>query len=316
MELSILRKKGYSLRAIAAELGVSPASVSRELRRNRMVCGIYKPGLAQQYAWNRRRNSKYEGMKLRNMEGLEDHVKQKLQEGWTPEQIAGRLKEESGKTVVSFKGIYKWLYSVYGLAYVKYLPYRKLTPRKRKGKKEKRNLIPDRVWIEERPEIIDGRKRIGDFEGDTLGRPKYASPETLAAVMDRLSRFLIGKKVSSLKHTMEDGFKVILPKQALSLTMDNGPENVRHKSLGVPTYFCHPYHSWEKGGIENAFQRLRRWIPKRADLKDYSNEKIASIFERMNNTPRKCLGYRTPAEVFKEQYNVTNLTSVALGGTM
>ena len=101
---------------------------------------------------------------------------------------------------------------------------------------------------------------------------------------------------------MEDGFEKIVDKlNPLSLTLDSGPENVRHKKLQVPTFFCHPYRSWEKPTIENSFQRMRRWIPKKSRLEDYSNEDIASIIEKMNNTPRKCLGYSTPAEVFKEQ---------------
>lgn len=304
MELSILRKKGYSLRAIAAELGVSPASVSRELKRNKMRDGLYKPELAQQKTYKRRKYSKYQGMKIRNEPWLEDYVKKKLQEGITPEEISGRLEYELGYPVISFKIIYKWVYSVHGYQWAKYLPSQRWKPKKRKGSKTKRSLIPDRVWIEERPKIIDERKRIGDFEGDTLGKPKH-SPETLVGIVDRKSRCFFAHKVGRLKHAMEDGFQKIVPPNALSMTLDNGPENVRHKILGIPTYFCHPYHSWEKGAIENTFQRLRRWIPKKAKLSSYSDEQIACIVERMNNTPRKCLGYRTPAEVFKEQYNET-----------
>jgi len=315
MELSILRKKGYSLRGIAGELGVSPASVSRELKRNKMRNGVYKPDLAEQKAYQRRKYSKFDGMKIGKDPWLEDYVKKKLQDGATPEEISGRLEYEFGYPVISFKIIYKWVYSVHGYEFAKYLPSQHWKPKKRKGKKAKRALIPDRVWIEERPKIIEERKRLGDFEGDTMGKPKH-SPETLVAVVDRKSRCLFARKVRALRRSMEDGFKKILPKNALSLTMDNGPENVRHKSLGIPTYFCHPYHSWEKGTIENTFQRLRRWIPKKARLSNYSDRQIADIVERMNNTPRKCLGYRTPAEVFKEQYNLTKSHSVALRGTM
>jgi IS30 family transposase len=300
MELAILREKGYSMRDIATVLGVSHSSVVRELKRNRNTdSGQYDSELANHKAYRRRKYSKYEGMKVRSIKGLEEYVIQKLQEGWTPEQIAGRLQEKQGKTVISFKGIYKWLYSAYGLPYIRYLPYRKLYRKKRVGKKGKRALIPNRVWIEQRPKVIDERRRIGDFEGDTLGKPK-GSPQTLVAIADRKSRFLMACKVRRLKHSMEEGFQKLLPDNAHSLTLDNGAENVRHKSLGIPTYFCHPYHSWEKPTIENTFQRLRRWIPKRARLENYSDQQIAAIIEQMNNTPRKCLGFKTPAEVFKE----------------
>jgi IS30 family transposase len=299
-ELSILREKGYSTREIAKVLKINQSSVVRELRRNRNVRNNqYDSGLANHKARTRRRLSKFEGMKLRSIEGLEEYVIQKLQEGWTPEQIAGRLKAEQDKTIISFNGIYKWLYSAFGLPYIRYLTYRKMYRKKRKGKKEKRALIPNRVWIEERPKEADGRERIGDFEGDTLGKPKH-SPKTFVGIVDRKSRFLLGRKVSRLKHSMEEGFQSILPDNAHTITLDNGPENVRHESLGIPTYFCHPYHSWEKPTIENTFQRLRRWIPKKARLENYSDEQIEAIIERMNNTPRKCLKFRTPAEVFKE----------------
>jgi len=315
MELSILRKKGYSLRGIAGELGVSPASVSRELKRNKMRGGVYKPALAQQKAYMRRRYSKFEGMKIRKDSWLEDHVKKKLQDGATPEEISGRLEYEFGYPVISFKIIYKWVYSVHGYEFAKYLPSKRWKLKRRKGKKAKRALIPNRVWIEERPEIANERKRIGDFEGDTMGKPKH-SPHTLVAVADRKSRFLIGRKVSALRRAMRDGFKKIIPPDAYSLTLDNGVENVHYGSLCIPTYFCHPYHSWEKGTIENTFQRLRRWIPKKSRLEDYSQAQVQAIISRMNNTPRKCLGYRTPAEVFKDQYNLTKSHSVALRGTM
>lgn len=300
MELSILRRKGYSTRDIASALSMSHSSVVRELKRNKMRNGMYKPALADHKAYLRRKYSKYEGMKICRNDWLEDYVKEKLGKGWTPEQIAGRLRKDYGETVISFKGIYKWLYSVYGIPYIRYLPYRKLNRRKRKGKRAKRQLIPERIWIEERPKIIDGRKRIGDFEGDTLGKPKY-SPQTLVAIVDRKSRYLMARKVRRLRRSMEDGFSKLIPANARSLTLDNGTENVRHKSLGIPTYFCHPYHSWEKPTIENTFQRLRRWIPKKSRMENYSARDIKLIVDRMNGTPRKCLGYRTPAEVFKEQ---------------
>lgn len=299
MELAILRKKGYSVREIAEELGVSHSSVVRELKRNRMRSGVYKPALAQAKAYQRRKYSKAAGMKIRNQPWLEDYVKVKLQEGHTPEEISGRLEYVFGHPVISFKIIYEWIYSVHGYEFAKYLPSRRWKPKKRRGGKAKRALIPDRIWIEERPKVIDKRKRVGDFEGDTLGKPKH-SPQTLVAIVDRKSRCIFARKVRRLRQSMEEGFCKLVPDGAHSMTLDNGPENVRHKSLGIPAYFCHPYHSWEKGTIENTFQRLRRWIPKKARLENYSASEIAAIMCRMNNTPRKCLGYRTPAEVFKE----------------
>ena len=203
--------------------------------------------------------------------------------------------------MISFTSIYKWLYSAYGQPLCVYLPSKQYRPRKRKRKKQAKVLIPHKVSIEERPEIINQRLRCGDFEGDTLGVPK-GSLETLAGIADRKSRYFLAKKIARMRYAV-DGFKRLSSSliNLYSFTFDNGVENVRHQELGVSTYFCHAYSSWEKGTIENSFKRLRRFIPKKAYLKDYSDEDIAVICGIMNNTPRKCLGWKTPNEVFEEQ---------------
>jgi len=104
---------------------------------------------------------------------------------------------------------------------------------------------------------------------------------------------------------------------ALSLTLDNGLENARYQELGIPTYFCHPYHSWEKGSVENAFSLIREYIPKKKNLANYSQEEIDAIVDTINNTPWKCLSFRTPKEVFEEQYlSKFKPVSVALRGIM
>lgn len=298
LELSILLKKGYSRREIGRALGRSHSSVIRELKKNQ-VKGGYDSHKAHHKARVRRTYSKYQGMKIRENPYLEQFVKQGLEAGWTPEQIAGRLREAHwGKTIVSAKGIYKWLYSVYGYHWCQYLPSRRYHRKHRRRKKSRKILIPNRVFIEERPRGAQRRSRRGHFEGDTLGVPR-GSPETLAAVVDRASRYFLAVKIARLKYAVE-GYGALLDSVAVrSLTLDNGVENVRYEELNVSTYFCHPHRAWEKPTIENTFQRLRRWIPKKARLRDYTDEDITAIVERMNNTPRKCLNYRTPQEVFK-----------------
>lgn len=299
MELSILRKKNYSLRSIAEELGVNVSSVSRELKRNSLESGKYNSSKANHKSYVRRKYSKYEAMKIINVPWLESYIKKKLEEGWTPEEISGRLELDYDKSVVSFKLIYKWIYSAYGQAYAKYLPSQRIKQRKRRKKKTKRTLIPNRILITQRPSVINERKRIGDFEGDTLGKKK-GTKHVLAGIVDRKSRYFLARKVKGLRFTMMQGFKEIIPGNTYSLTLDNGVENIHYEKLSIPTYFCHPYSSWEKGSIENTFQRLRRYIPKGTDLKNYSEKQIDLIVHRMNNTPRKCLNFRTPAEVFND----------------
>lgn len=304
LELSLLLKKGYSAREIGSALGKHHSSVSREIILN-SVKGVYDPRKAHGRARVRRIYSKYQGMKIRERPWLELFVRQGLEAGWTPEQIAGRLREaHEGKTIISAKGIYKWLYSVYGQSFCRYLPSRQFRPRRRR-KKTKKILIPHRVFIEHRPLGALNRSRIGHFEGDTLGVPRGA-PETIAAVVDRASRYFRAVKIQRLREATEGYRQLLYSVRTRSLTLDNGVENVRYEELGVPTYFAHPYRSWEKPTIENTFQRLRRYIPKRARVRDYSDEQISVMVERMNNTPRKCLQYRTPAEAFERKPIIFN----------
>lgn len=242
-------------------------------------------------------------MKVRERPELEAYVAERLALGWSPERIAGRWKLETGITI-HHAGIYKYLYSAHGQPLCRYLKYRRYGRRKRKVVRGTRELIKNRVFIDERPAVVNERERYGDFEGDTLGVPRQTHT-TLVAAIERKSRYLLAQKISRLKYAM-DGFKELLsPLPARSLTLDNGVENVRYEELAIPTYFCHPYSSWEKGQIEQAFSLIREYIPKKANLADYSDATIAVIVDTINQTPRKCLGFRTPQEVFEEQFLTT-----------
>lgn len=304
LEISVLLKRGYSAREIGRALGKHHSSVSREIKLN-SVNGEYDPQKANHKAYVKRKYSKYQGMKVNKTRWLKEYIRRGLQQYWTPEEIAGRLSFEHGRSVISFKSIYKWLYSVHGQPLCAYLPSKQYRPRKRKSKKQEKVLIPNRVSIEERPKIINQRLRCGDFEGDTLGVPK-GSLETLAGIADRKSRYFLAKKIARIRYAV-DGFKRLSSSliHLYSFTFDNGVENIRHQELRVSTFFCHAYASWEKGTIENSFLRLRRFIPKKSRLNDYSDKDIAAICDIMNNTPRKCLGWKTPKEVFEEQGRIT-----------
>ena len=298
-ELSILLKKGYSYRAIAPILGKSPPSIGREVKRN-MVNGEYEPTKADHHAYVKRKYSKYQGMKIVQRDWLEAYVKEKLSRYWTPEEIAGRLEHEHGKPIIAFKSIYKWLYSSRGQAFCEYLPSKRYYPRPRKGLSVKRTLIPNRTPIELRPNIINLRQRIGDFEADTLGVPRE-SQGTVAGVVDRKSRYFDARKIRKIGLAIDCFKEIANSLEASSFTFDNGVENIHHEQLGLPTYFCNAYSPWEKGSMENMFQRFRRFVPKEALLQNYSDQEIVDICDIMNNTPRKCLGWRTPKEVFEEQ---------------
>ena len=300
-ELSILLKKGYSRRAIGEALGKDHSSITREINRNK-VKGVYEPLKAQTKSKVRRKSAKYQSMKINESPEFVEFLTEQLKESWTPEQIAGRWNyNHADKKHFSFKSIYKYLYSSFGQPLCKYLPFRRYNPYKRRGKKQKRLPVKNRVSIEKRPKIINERKRFGDFEGDVLGAVKTDTAR-LPALVERISRKLFAVKVPQLKYAV-DGFKQMLkPYRDIlkSITFDNGPENARHLELKTKTYFCHPFSSWEKGQIENTLGRLRKFIKKRSSLTQYSDDDIARFVEQMNNTPRKCLGFKTPNEVFNE----------------
>jgi IS30 family transposase len=302
LELSILLKKGYSMRAIAEALKRSHSSVVRELKRN-SVNGVYDPSKAQHKAYVKRREAKFIGMKVRGDPKIEEYIWEKMPLGWSPGCIVGRIYRERGISI-SHLSIYKYLYNnPYGNYLCKYLTYKRYNRKKRRNKKTVREMIPNRVWIDGRPDIVNSRGRFGDFEADTMGKPKSASQETLAVVRERKSRKMFAVKVPRLKYAME-GFKRILSPYydiVESVTMDNGVENVRHAILKLITYFCHPYSSWEKGGVENGIGLIREYIPKKSDLKDYSEEYIGAVLDRINNTPMKCLDWLTPNEVFAKE---------------
>ena len=276
------------------------STISRELKR-KMATGEYDAIKAEQKARNKRRNSKYQGMKVRKNDEIEQYVRKKMSLRWSPEKIAGVLYREKGVSIGK-DAIYTYLYSAHGQALCPFL-YRQRYKRKRlKEKKAKHEIIKDRVFISDRPKHINERKRFGHYEGDTMGRPKKASPETLVIVRERLSRKIFVKKVSRLKESME-GFADILHKVPIySLTLDNGVENARYKDLKISTYFCDPYSSWQKGSVENAIGLLRRFIPKKSDLKHFSEQQIQSFVNILNDTPLKVLGFRTPNQVF-DYYN-------------
>lgn len=303
-ELSILLKKGHSQRDIEHALNKNHSSISREIGRN-SVNGVYDPNKAHHKSKVRRGRAKYQNMKISQSEVFMSYLEQKLKIGWTPEEISGRWKRDNPyEKQFSFKAIYKYLYSQYGQRLCKYLPSKRYQCRKRGAKRQKRLPVKNRISIDKRPKTANERIRFGDFEGDVLGSKRTTS-QRLPALVERKTRKLFAIKVHRLKNAM-DGFKYLLkPYHDIikSITFDNGPENARHlelKGMGYKTYFCDPFASWQKGSIENTFGRLRRFIKKRSSLNQYSDKDIRDYIEQMNNTPRKCLDFRTPNEVFNE----------------
>jgi IS30 family transposase len=322
LHLSILLKKNFSLRDIAEAMSRNHTTLGREIKRN-SVNGNYDPRKAKQKKRVRRRYSKYQGMKVRERPDLQRFIIKKLMAGWTPEEIAGRLRtKRKDLPYISAKGIYKWLYSVHGQQYCHLLCSQQLKPRKRRQKAE-RSMIPHRIGIEERPKEVNNRSTFGHGETDTMVSAKrHDSKHSLAVLHERKARFVRLRKIPNMKPaSMTRALKKMAKGITLrTITYDNGIENRDHetvaKALAVKTYFCNPYHSWEKGGVENTIGRIRRYIPKGSNLADYSDRDIAKIEHWLNHTPRKCLNWSTPYEIMSENRLFVSSTSPNPSGAL
>lgn len=301
-QVEILSSKGYAQKDIALVLGRDPSTICRELRRK--VCGAYVARKAHHRAYVKRKYSKYHGMKIAENMKLQEYVTKQLKLGWSPEQISGRIAEERELQPVSHTAIYSWLRSVHGRQLESEL--RKL--KKRRGKKKRAKILEleGRIFIDERPKSVEKRRYFGDWEGDFIVSGKSGTT-ALLVLHERKSRYVLLRKVrhktaAQVEQTLVD---MIRPLQNFrSLTLDNDVAFVHHEKIsediGAPLFFCHPYASWEKGGVENTNRYLRRWIPKGANIAEWSDKDVQNIEWWMNSLPRKILGFRTPEEVMVE----------------
>lgn len=300
LEISILREKKYSFRKIGRALGRSPNTISYEVRTNR-VKGRYDPLKADAKARVRKRMSKFQWRKINEDRRLREYVIEKLKLHWNPDEISGSMRKERTFFYASKTAIYEWLYSAQGQAYCRYLYTERYDRKRRKKKKTERVMIPDRVGIEERPLEANIRESYGHFEGDTV-ISKKGGTGGMSVLLERKSRYLSVQKLNSLSPE-ENLHKLYSMKKHLhikSLTFDNGIENKQHSFLGVPTFFCDPYSSWQKGGVENVNKLLRRYFPKGTDFAPVSTRQIRKVVDLINKKPRKILGYRSAFEVARE----------------
>jgi len=302
LEISILLNKGYSQNSIAGVLGRSKGTISEEIKNN-SVNGKYDPNKAQHKSYVKRLNSKYQGMKIEKNIKLRNYVDSRLGQDWSPEQIAGRIKEQEKNIKYTSKmGIYKYIYSPYGRNLEKHL--------RRKGKKGKQRInsgsIKNRTFIEERPLEANNRLEYGHWEGDLIVSGKQGKG-VLLTLHERKSRYPIIEKISSRKTKIIN--QRIYERTGIfinfdSLTLDNDVSFSKHEELSsllnCPIYFCHPYHSWEKGGVENTNGLIRQYIKKGSDISKYSVKYIREIERKLQNRPRKCLNFKTPKEVMVE----------------
>jgi len=303
-QIYTLLNNGFTQADIAKEISVYPSTISREISRNTGKRG-YRPKQANEKALKRRKTAaKFHSMTA----DMKKTVTHYLLQEWSPEQISGYLKSE-GDERVSHETIYQFVLEdkTHGGELYKQLRHAGKKRKKRYGGADRRGLIKDRVSIEKRPKSIEKRTRIGDWEIDLVIGKNHKG--ALVTIVDRLSLMTLIAKVES-KHAepvteatilMLNGYKF---HGAYTITSDNGKEFAGHqkisKALGIDFYFAHPYSSWERGTNENTNGLIRQYLPKGTEFKAVNDETCCFIMDRLNNRPRKCLGYRTPKQVFEE----------------
>ena len=305
-EIAVLRAAGHSNAGIAAALGRSPSTISRELRRNALDTGRYSAQTADGAYLLRRQRSAI----LERDERLARFVRDRLAEGWSPEQISGWLKSgaEPGLCALAMETIYAFIYRARQKAEEL---WRTLTRRRRTRRplraRASRDTIKDRVSIHERPRNVADRSEVGHWEGDLIicqrTRPILVLHERKTRVT--LAARLTGKSAAETASVIMAIFRRLDPRLRQSITFDNDTAFARHtllrEALGMATWFCDAYASWQKGGIENANGRLRRWLPRQTNIDNLADEDLQEIIMTYNLTPRKCLGYLTPIQaLFRE----------------
>jgi len=298
-----------TLKEIAGKVGVSTSTVSREVKYRSTPTGYYAEIAQLDY------ESKREVCRVRKkmlFTPRQKYVCEKLQLGWSPQQISGRLKQrERDDLYVCPETIYQFLY---GDRWAKerwakeknlyqYLRYGRKKRKNQKGRGVHRHKIPNRVSIHERSDIVNERVEFGHWEGDSVIYPNKYAVNTLNELLSGLVKFTKLKRKTALL-TSQAIISCFDNIEAKTLTLDNGSEFVRHEEITretkVKVYFADPYASWQRGSNENSNMLLRGYLPKRHDISKLTQEELDGIAEELNNRPRKRLGFRTPNEVYQE----------------
>lgn len=309
IELGVLLRAHKNHAECGRILGMNRSSVGREITENIDSDGIYRGASAHKKYLERRRKGKNKYRTLENNKQLRRHVVRKLKIGWSPEQIAGRLKKIHGHTLVCHETIYTFIYEVRP-ELVKHLRRQKNKYRRKRGSQARidRNRANKIKRIEERPAIVETRERIGDWEGDTIvGKEKT---QRILTYVERRSGYALAEKLDVVtaeivEEKTEELFLDISADKRLTLTRDNGVEfgdldRFLEEITGMEVYRATPYHSWERGTNENWNGLFRSYYPKGTNFATITSYDVKRILKLLNNRPRKRLGYMTPREVFMQ----------------
>ena len=298
-QIYALKKAAHNRTEIAAIIGVHKSTIGRELARNSGRRG-YRPKQAQGLAEARH----LAAYRPRLSAGTWAVVEKLLRQQWSPEQIAGRLRLER-RAVVSHERIYQYIYADKRAGGTLHLHLRSQKKRrKRYGQHSRRGQLPNRVSIDARPQIVATRRRLGDWEADTIIGPAHR--QAILSLVERKSKLVQLKKVERNTAEMVASASLALLGEVggrvHTITSDDGREFADHEQiasgLSAKFYFAHPYSSWERGLNENTNGLVRQYFPKKSDFSKITDRQIEEVVERLNNRPRKTLGYKTPSEVF------------------
>lgn len=266
--------------------------------KNNSTKGKYDPEKANHKSYVKRHKSSFRSSKIIRNKDLREFIETKLCDNQSPEAISGRLKyQEKNLAYVSKNTIYDFLDSAYGKLIKK--KRKKLKYRKKRTKVSK---LKDRKFIDKRPKIVENRERVGDVEGDFIVSGKNGKGYLLVLI-DRKTRYVFIEQI--LEVTIDNVHEKLLKikkefSEMKTLTLDNDILFRMHKTLEkilkIPIYFCHPYHSWEKGSVENINKYIRKYIPKGSDISKYDEEYIKAVQDKCNERFMKCLDYLSPAE--------------------
>jgi len=306
--IELMLKQTISKARIAQTIGRSESTLYRELKRNSTIRGLYRAEYAQMLANERKKEGHFKTVFSERMKCI---VKTKLtKEQWSPEQITGWCKTQ-GIDMVSHERIYQfiWLDKKHGGGLYQHLRHGSKKYRKRYGKNDNRGRIKGRVSIDQRPEIVHDKNRTGDWEMDLIVGKYHKG--TVLTMVERKTGFTLlaptdGKKANSIK---KQAINSLAPfkKMVYTITNDNGSEFSLHKEisekLNADIYFCHPYASWERGLNEYTNKLIRQYLPKNLDLRNINVKYLNLIASKLNNRPRKNLGFKTPFEIFMNNFN-------------
>lgn len=296
--IEALLKAGHIQVEIASILKVNKSTVSREIRNRKRKDGRYDADTAQHKAYVKRLYSKYQGMKIEERPVLKAHIIAELKQKRSPDEIAGRLNNEIGKTIINNKAIYKWLYSLYGERYCHLL-----CTKRRRRKKQNPNR-PPRVMIPHLVSIHEVSRGMIQCEGDTFVSPRrYQTTASVAVVVERKSKLILAKRISNLKpRIMVRTIRTFNRQMYIkNIVLDRGIENRYHERFGIPAYFCDPQSPHQKPLAEGSIGLMRRWFWKKGtNLEKVSNGEIQNCIKILNNKYRKSLNYMSALEVAKE----------------